>query len=136
MKRISKPLIFVAFLLGALVLAGCTAAPIYNVKNVSVTASTSTRKPISTSKVKVAITRAAAGLGWKIRDVKPGLMYASLYLRGHFAQVAIPYSSKSYSILYHNSKDLNYDGKEIHRNYNSWVKNLDNAIQTNLSVTK
>lgn len=116
---------------GALTLVACTAT-IQNVNNHAVPVAAG--KPATTADVKAAITKAAVGLGWQVRDVRPGLMYANLSLRGHFAQVAITYNSKSYSITYKNSRNLDYDPstKSIHHNYNGWVSNLDNAIQARL----
>ena len=44
----------------------------------------------------------------------------------------VVYDTKSYSIKYKDSSNLNYDGKSIHKNYNGWVENLDKAIRSNL----
>ena len=53
-------------------------------------------------------------------------------LRDHRAVVTVIYDTKSYSIKYKDSSNLNYDGKSIHKNYNGWVENLDKAIRSNL----
>jgi hypothetical protein len=34
---------------------------------------------------------------------------------------------------YRDSKDLNYDGSNIHSNYNNWIRNLDQAIKQQLA---
>jgi hypothetical protein len=58
----------------------------------------------------------------------PGLMRGMLNLRTHQAVVDIPYDTQRFSIRYVSSSNLDYDGNAIHRNYNSWVQNLQNAI--------
>lgn len=60
-------------------------------------------------------------------------MVGTLNLRSHMAQVDIRYTTTSYSITYRDSKDLNYDGSNIHRNYNNWIRNLDQAIKQQLA---
>ena len=74
------------------------------------------------------IRRAGAGLGWRMEPQGPGLMRGTLDLRAHQAVVAIPYDTQRFSIRYLSSSNLDYDGQVIHRNYNSWVRNLQNAI--------
>jgi hypothetical protein len=43
-------------------------------------------------------------------------------------------TTTSFSISYRDSKDLNYDGSNIHSNYNNWIHNLDQAIQQQLAA--
>ena len=110
-------------------LAGCRSAPVRNVYDAPVT----TGKPAyTTADVKKAIMAAGASLGWQMRDAGPGVIEGTLFLRSHMAQVEIPYTKQNYSITYKNSSNLNYDGTNIHNNYNGWVQNLDNAIKTQL----
>ena len=54
-------------------------------------------------------------------------------LREHTAVVDIPYSARSYSIVYKRSDKLNEMNGTIHSNYNGWVQNLDRAIRTEMS---
>ena len=42
----------------------------------------------------------------------------------------IPYDSQRFTIRYAGSSNLNYDGANIHPNYNSWVQNLQRAIMS------
>lgn len=114
-----------------LLAAGCrTPTPVYNVTNAPVMAS----KPNpSTDEVGKAIQRAGATLGWNMKSVKPGTMLGTLNLRKHVAVVDINYSASSYSINYKDSTELNYDGTNIHPNYNGWIQNLDKAIKAQLS---
>ena len=74
------------------------------------------------------IRRAGAGLGWRMEPLGPGLMRGTLNLRAHQAVVDIPYDTQRFSIRYAASSNLDYNGNAIHRNYNSWVQNLQNAI--------
>jgi len=131
MKKITfKKLAFIAMITLTLALIGCRTAPVYNVTEAPVDVSSS-----ATAKdVKKAIMVAGAGLGWQMKEVEPGHIVGSLFLRKHSAVVDIPYSTSSYSIIYKDSTELNYDGTNIHNNYNGWIQNLDRAIKASLSA--
>ena len=129
MQRISyRKIAFVAMIILTMALIGCRTAPVYNVTEAPVNAS----GKVSSNDVKKAIISADAGLGWQMKEVKPGHIVGTLFLRKHMASVDIPYSDKSYSINYKDSSELNYDNGNIHSNYNGWVQNLDRAIQARL----
>lgn len=131
MKKISlKNLAFAAVIALTLALIGCRTAPVYNVTEAPVNAS----GKVSSNDVKKAIMAAGAGLGWQMKEVKPGHIVASLFLRKHSAVVDIPFSASNYSIIYKDSTELKYDGSSIHSNYNGWIQNLDHAIQSRLSA--
>ena len=120
--------------IAVLALAGCArTAPLVNVNDSAVTPTTA--KSLSASDVRKAIIVAGTSLNWSIKDAGPGKMEGTLHLREHTAVVEIPYSSKSYSIIYKRSDNLqaSADGSTIHSNYNSWVQNLDRAIRTEIS---
>ena len=55
----------------------------------------------------------------------------------HFAMVEIPYTVDKYSIIYRDSRELDYNAKwqRIHRNYNKWVINLSDSIQRQFAIT-
>jgi hypothetical protein len=55
-----------------------------------------------------------------------------LRVRSHVAVVDINYSTTSYSISHKSSTNLLYDGTEIHKNYNSWIHNLQEEIEKRL----
>ena len=114
-----------------LVAAGCRGAvPVYNVTDATVAAS----KPNpSLDDVGKAIQRAGATLGWQMKQTKPGHMLGTLYLRKHVAVVDVNYGVTSYSISYKDSTELDYDGGNIHPNYNGWIQNLDKGIKAQLS---
>ena len=115
-----------------LLAAGCRGAvPIYNVTDAPVAAS---KANPSLDDVGKAIERAGATLGWQMKPTKPGQMVGTLYLRKHVAVVDVNYGVKSYSIQYKDSTELDYDGGNIHPNYNGWIQNLDKAIRAQLST--
>jgi len=130
-----KKLIAIALLAGlSLAIAtGCrTSTPVYNVQDATVV--TNSDKPATTDDVKKAILRAGTTLGWSMKEEKAGHIIGTLNLRKHMAQVDIKYSAKSYSITYRNSENLNYDGTNIHGNYNGWVQRLQQNIQSQLNM--
>ena len=112
-----------------LLLVGCRAADLYNVRNAP-----GASKAVSMADVETAIRRAGHGLGWQITPQGPGKAEGVLVLRDHRAVVDITYDTKTYSITYKDSANLQYDGKTIHSNYNGWVQNLDKAIRTQLDT--
>lgn len=116
------------------VLAGACAAnrtaPIRNVADAPVTVAPG--KTATQADVERAILRAGIALGWQMKPVKPGLIEGTLALRTHVAVVEIPYSTKSYSIQYKTSTNLQADGNVIHQNYNGWIENLDKGIRVQL----
>jgi len=116
----------------AVTAGGCArTAPIVNVDNVPVT--TPSGHPLTAAQVRSAIVAAGTSLGWRITEAGPGKLEGTLALREHTAVVDIPYSAKSYSIMYKRSEKLNEANGTIHSNYNGWVTNLDRAIRTELA---
>lgn len=115
------------FLLASFIFTACGSAPIYNVK-------TKIDNPKSSATTYRAIRSAGKSLGWKINRIRPGVAQGKLYLRDHLAVVRINYSKYSYGIKYVKSTNLKYNAEEktIHKNYNGWIQNLDNAINTHL----
>ncbi|HSS46736.1 MAG TPA: hypothetical protein VLL03_04905 [Burkholderiales bacterium] len=128
MKNIKLGLIIVA---GILLVAAC-ATPVLNVSNAPV--QTGSGQKASLDGMGKAITRAGVALGWQMKTVKPGNIVGTLTLRGHTAVVEVTYDTQTYNITYKDSVNLNYDGKNIHRNYNGWIQNLDRGIRAQLST--
>ena len=120
---------FIAAGLAVALLAGCRSAAIYNVQQAPVAAN----KAITMEDMQKAIVRAGAGLGWQMNVVQPGLIVGTLRLRSHMAAVNIKYDTKAYSITYKDSSNLDYDGTNIHKNYNGWIQNLDNGIRVQIT---
>ncbi|MEJ2456472.1 MAG: hypothetical protein P8103_20310 [Candidatus Thiodiazotropha sp.] len=129
-KTTFRKIAFVAMIVFTMALIGCRTAPVYNVTDAPINAS----EKATAEDVKKAILSAGAGLGWQMKEVEPGHIVGSLFLRKHSAVVDIPYSTESYSITYKDSTELKYDGTNIHGNYNGWIQNLDRAIQARLSM--
>ena len=123
-------------------LTGCGPVHILNVKDAPV--KTLSGKELTLEQATKAIVLAGMGLKWEMDVAAPGHIIGTLNLRGHQAVVDITYSTKIYSITYKSSQNLLWSGttkqikpqdKElsnpyIHRNYNGWIENLDNAIRT------
>jgi hypothetical protein len=128
--------LFAIVLLTSIALAiatGCrTSTPIYNVNEATIV--TNSDKLASADDVTKAVLRAGAALGWNMKVEKPGHVIGTLHLRTHMAQVDITYNTKSYSITYRDSANLNYDGSNIHGNYNGWVQRLQQNIQSQLNL--
>jgi hypothetical protein len=112
-----------------ILLVGCTTQPVYDVNQAPITAS---RQP-TMADVERAIRVAGASLGWQMTPKGPGQMEGTLNLRTHRAVVDVRYDTQTYSIKYKDSSNLNYDGSNIHKNYNGWIQNLDKAIRAGLA---
>ncbi|MDR1044422.1 MAG: hypothetical protein LBP33_04790 [Candidatus Adiutrix sp.] len=93
-------------------------------------------KGLTEAQVRQAILLGAQEKGWIARELTPGVISATLTVRQHMAEVEIPYSANSYSILYKNSQNLDYNAKDrtIHNQYNNWVDYLRQAV--NVQMTK
>jgi hypothetical protein len=116
----------------ALMLVACaTPNPVYNVVQAPVVAN---KANPSLDEIRQAIVRAGTQLTWQMKPTRPGHIVGTLAVRTHIAVVDIEYDRNSYSIKYRDSTNLNYDGTNIHRNYNGWIQNLDKAIKSQLSV--
>lgn len=115
-----------------LVLAGWRTAPLYNPEPIAVP------EGLKVKEVGKAVKLAMVKRGWRAGNVKPGKILAVLHIRKHTAKVLITYDDKEVKIRYVGSENLKYkkedDGTEIiHKNYNSWVRNLANDIEAKLS---
>lgn len=118
-------------LLGLLFLAACRSAPVHNVES----ATFGMPDSLTMEQAKSAIVRGGASLGWQMREEAPGHLIGTLTIRAHKAVVDINYDSKNFSITYKDSRNLRYDGTNIHSNYNGWISNLVNAIQTQVQFS-
>jgi hypothetical protein len=123
---------FVVFAGVVLVVASCAGrvAPVYNV----VQAPIDVPRAVPMSALDKTIRQAAANRGWTVKSLGPGKIEARVAVRDHVAVVDITYSRKQYSITYNDSQNLKYDGKRIHKNYNSWVQLLANDINARVSA--
>jgi hypothetical protein len=129
MKNISKSIVMTLFLLGAV--AGCTrTAPVYNVTSDNFSTPSA---PLSERAAQ--IKRAGVGLRFAMEDAGPGKIKATYNARGHQAVVMVSFNQSSFSIQYVSSLDLDYDGSNIHKNYNEWIQNLERAIKAQSSIS-
>lgn len=120
--------------LATLALVGCTAAPIYNVNNNTV--SVNGKQKATIKDVERAIIQAGGSLGWVMKKTAEGKIQGVLTLRKHVATVLVTYNANEYSITYLDSSNLDYNPAEntIHKNYNGWIQNLNKSIQVQLSM--
>ena len=84
---------------------------------------------LSDAQIVKAMQNGGATRGWIVKQVEPGHVEATIYVRSHMAKVDIMYDAAAYSIRYNNSENLGYKDGKIHRNYNKWVNNLNMDIQ-------
>jgi hypothetical protein len=83
-----------------------------------------------------AVVRAGLTLGWRMTPKGPGKVEGVLDIRKHQAIIDVTFDTKTYSITYRDSTNLDYkpENKTIHSNYNGWIQNLDKAIRAQVSV--
>ena len=84
----------------------------------------------------VRIDRAARMLDWSTEILSAGdiIAFKRKGSSQHSAQVRILFDTDSYSITYHNSQHLDYNGTRIHKLYNRWVRDLSLAVDTELAL--
>ncbi|GAA0199991.1 hypothetical protein GCM10009123_04190 [Kangiella japonica] len=110
-----------------------TSRPLINLNNHNIEYLVNGEKTVED--VKLSIIQAGQVLGWQMQPIAPGVIRGTLNIRAHQAVVDIPYNTKSYSIIYVSSVNLDYDGQTIHRSYPRWVNNLKAKID-DFIVTK
>ena len=123
--------IFVASLV--LILSGCTSQPIQNVEKRAIPAQGDGSQP-TLAQIELAIISAAAKRRWMPKVVRSGLITATTDVRKHSADIEIPFSRETFSIIYKDSENLDYRKGSIHRNYNRWIANLALDIQQELFI--
>jgi hypothetical protein len=125
----------IGILLGAaaLMLAGCASnQPINNVVNAPLVYPQG--KSLTMGEVSKAVVAAGTGLGWQMQPTAPGKISGRLVLRTHVAEVDVEHNTKSYSIKYRDSQNLEARDGMIHKAYNGWIENLDKAIRSNVEA--
>lgn len=114
------------FLVLVIVLAGCgRTQPVYNVIDHPLPAAA---ENMSMEQIGDAIMASPKTPGWSIRKVSAGVLEGEYRKRQHHATVVVKYNKKNYSIVYSGSRHLLADGTEIHKAYNTWVKQLEDDI--------
>lgn len=125
-----------ALLAAAVAVAGCRAEPVYNASDIAYAPAATVTRSLTSTDYKNAIIRAGAERGWSFQDAGPGHLVGNLAVRGkHFATVDVFYDTESFTINYKDSRNLEYDPatRQIHPNYNSWVQNLQQDIQAEVT---
>lgn len=113
-----------------LVVTACKRAPLVNVESAPLGAPAGA----TLDQVTEAIKNAGELQGWNLTAQKPGQFLGKLFVGGkHTAIVNILYDTKTFSIVYESSQNLNYKVERsvtyIHPNYLVWVDRLKFAIQ-------
>lgn len=116
-------LLLVCLVIGA---SACASNPqVYNVANASTTAPESA----TLKQIQQAILVAGTKRNWVMRAVEPGYIVATHSRGSHSATVDIRFDTKTFSITYQDSANLDYTGATIHSTYNRWVQYLERDIQ-------
>ena len=80
---------------------------------------------LSMDQVEGVLRGSAETKGWTVQKIEEGHLLAQIDVRQHYAAVDMNFDTTTYSITYHDSKVLKYDGTKIHRNYNKWIKLIE-----------
>lgn len=120
---------FATIVTAAFLLTACATAPLINVE----TSSLNIPGNVTMEQVEKAIYRGASLRNWSVRKLSPGQLEAKIQVRSHTAVVRILHDTKSFSITYKDSNNLDYDGSSIRRNYNRWILKLRNTIMRETS---
>lgn len=129
-KLIAATLIILSFFMQC---AYARTAPLVNHDNLTIL--TGSGKPLTKQEFKQAISVAGAAKTWTVQEQADGSFLATLVVRNkHTVATRIVYSSETYSITYVDSINMNFGQAQgvtvIHPNYNSWVSNLIQEINT------
>jgi len=95
---------------------------------------------VSTAKVEQVIGSALTARNWRIVKHVPGEIDAIYDPRAFSVTIAVHYDAQKIQINYVTSSDLRYEVKNgvryIHKNYESWIKNMVTDIQNGLMMAK
>lgn len=96
---------------------------------------------LTLNQMREAIARGCLTRQWRVTEVDPNTIEASITVGGtHHVVVTIPFSPSHYEIKYKSSAEMGYKMKDgvpvIHPNYNKWVHRLDNSIQIEIGALK
>lgn len=106
------------------------AKPIMNLRDVPVSVRAD-GSSYTDQEVQAVIIKGCLARGWQPVLDGQGQIHAMINVRSkHFAEIEIPFTAASYSIIYVSSDNLDYNEKRqtIHRNYNNWVVKLSATI--------
>ena len=120
MLRTTHSLVLIASIF---LVAACTQR-IFSVENEKLL----TPEKVSLSQVGWEIERAAAIRGWNVERKEPGRLEAKRAKRKSVLVVEITHTTKTMSIRYKDSVGLRYNGTNIHRTANGWIRSLKKSI--------
>lgn len=104
--------------------------PVVDVTNMTIRAKADGSQP-SLAEVKEAIKKGAAINKWTVKELDEQTLEAEITVRKkHYVSVTIPYTTKKFSILFKEARNMKYDKDEhtIHPNYRKWTINLGAVI--------
>ncbi len=89
-----------------------------------------TGKPATMDQAQRAVMAGLAAKGWVGSVAAPGKAHGLLHRDDWTCEIDVTFDTKSYSIRYADSKNLDYDAtkKVIHRNFNRWLQFLQEQI--------
>lgn len=102
---------------------------LYNAKDIPIP-----QTNVAMEKIEKAILDAGARHQWKMKKVEEGKIRGIFQIRIHTAKILVTYNKEKFNIEYADSVNLHYDPRDqrIHKNYNAWIKRLENEIQAQL----
>ena len=123
-----KRFALVTLITSMFIFIGCgNANPVLNYQNSPIKSSSGAK---NLKDVRRAIILTGTRIGWQMQEASSGYIIATTFRGGHMAKVDIRYTAETFSIQYKDSSNLNYDGTNIHKTYNKWVKRLHNNIRS------
>lgn len=132
MKAMKRLLTVLLLTYSGVVLA---AKPIENIVDVAVPEKTDGGS-LSLEQIRNAIVAGCKYKRWTPVVDEEGKVSCSILVRArHYAEVDIPFTESSFSIMYKDSRELDYNEakQRIHRNYNKWVIMLSETVQHELA---
>lgn len=128
MKRLG-PVLLTVF---AMVLLQCSTSRIYTVIDEPIPRGGG----LTLNEVTEAIKLAGLRHHWYMAVKQPGHIVATIHVRKHMAKVDIYYTPERFSIMYKDSRNLDYSPRRqrIHNGYGRWVKNLTLDILISLEM--
>jgi hypothetical protein len=127
-----------AICLVLVLVTACRSGALYRVIDEPISTTSGTEPSLEQVTRAILAARTDSKPDWNMKIQEPGHIQAELEIRAHRAVVDITYTTKSYSITYNSSSNLNYHaddtGGTIHKNYNGWVQKLRDAISRRLAM--
>lgn len=130
-----KRVIFAILLIASIAFVRAEAARVENLVDLAVPSRTD-GTDFSLEEVRALIMSGCTERGWKAEYESESVISCSILVRSrHWVKVEIPFSETSYSILYLDSSEMDYNprNQSIHRKYNGWVNNLRIMIDRQLT---